>query len=309
MFGKRRTERIKRGFKSGIMALVVYAILICIVFLILYPLLVRLADMFKSFDDLVDKSVVFIPKKPTLERVKMAADGMKYWTSFTNTMLVCSMSALLQTIACSMIGYGFARTKVPFKRLLFGLVILTMLMPAPMLMPSFYVRFRFFDVLGIVKAIHGAPLNLLDSYGPFIILSITGLGFRNGLYIYLVRQFFRNMPKELEESGRIDGAGFIRIFFQIMLPNALPIMITVSLFSFSWQWTDQYFSSLFFKSNWVLSNALSLLTGYGHLRLDPVIINAVVSSGIILVVLPVLILYLFLQRFFIRGIERSGLTG
>ena len=176
-------------------------------------------------------------------------------------------------------------------------------------MPSLYMRFRFFDLFGIVSAVGGAPLNLLDSYWPFIILSVACLGFKNGLYIYLVRQFFRNMPKELEESGVIDGAGFLRIFYRIMLPNARPILITVFLFSFSWQWTDYYYSNLFFVSNQVLSKTLSMMTTYGDMMIDPVVVDAVISSAIFLVLVPIFLLYLVLQRFFIQGIERSGIVG
>ena len=290
-------------------SVMIYAILICIVFIILYPLFSYVSDMFMSFDDLMDSSVVYLPKELASTHVKLAVEGMDYWNAMGNSAVLCLLAAVLQMMVCTMVGYGFARYHFPFKRVAFAAVIFTMLAPVQLLMPSLYTRFNKFDLFGLFGLISGQPLRLLDSIWPFVIMSFLGLGTKNGLYIFIVRQFFRNMPKELEESGRIDGAGFLRIFFQIMVPNALTIIITVFLFAFSWQWTDPYWSNLFFNNFNVLPKALSILPNYGYYFLDPVTVTAMVHSGIILVILPILVLYLALQRFFIQGISRSGIVG
>ena len=299
-----------RRHATGFLAnTVIYLILISIVFLILYPLISQVSDMFKSRADLLDKSVVFIPKEPSLYVTQLAINGLDYVKSFLNTLKLSLTVAILQTLSCTVIGYGFARFKFPLRNLLFALVILTLLVPVQIVMPSFYVYFRNFDVFGIFQAVLGHPLNTIDHQFPFILLSVFGLGIKNGLYIFMLRQFFRGMPKELDEAGRIDGAGFLRIFGRIMLPNAVPIMITIFLFSFSWQWTDSFYSSIFFSDYQVLAQTLSSLTSYQSSYLDPVVRNAMMSAGIILCIAPLLLMYLFLQKFFIQGITRSGITG
>ena len=237
--------RLEQGAKKIVLNIFIYSILICICFLILYPLFSNISTMFKSRADLLDKSVVFLPKEPTTERIKQTLEGMAYGKVILNTTLLSGMVALLQVVSCTLIGYGFARFRFPGRRVLFAMVIFTMLVPVQLLMPSYYLQFQRFDLFGLIGLITGSPLRLLGTPWPFVLLSAMGLGFKNGLYIYFTRQFFINLPRELDESSRIDGAGFIRIFFQIMLPNALPVLITVFLFSFSWKWTDQYLTALY----------------------------------------------------------------
>lgn len=289
--------------------LLIYVILLCVVFLILYPLASNVSAMFKSFNDLVDKSVVFIPREPSLERIRSTIDIMDYWVALLSSMMLCAGQALLQMVACALAGYGFARFQFPFKKFWFALAILTMLIPTALLMPSLFMKFRFFDLLGISRLLTGNTLNLIGTPVPLLIMSIFCMGTKNGLYIYLVRQFFMNMPKELEESGRIDGAGVMCIFTRIMLPNAIPILITVFMFSFSWQWTDVYWTELFMPEFVGVSNAISHLSTYGQGNIDPIVRTATMNTGVILAIIPILVLFLFLQRFFVQGVERSGLVG
>ena len=286
-----------------------YFILICIVFLILYPFFSHIAACFKSGEDLLDESVLYIPREPNLARIKMVNQLMKYATAFLNTTLLPMACGVLQTLSCLAIGYGFARYAFPLKRVLFGLVILTMIIPIQVIMTSLFVGFMNVDVFGLGTWIFGQPLNTIDTPIPFLILSVFGLGFKNGLYIFLFRQFFRGMPNELEEAALIDGTGYWGVFSKIMLPNAWPMMITVFLFSFSWQWTDSYYTLIFFKEHWVLSVALSYLKTYQGVYFDPAEGAAVLSTGLIFIVIPLFVLYAFLQKFFIQGIEHSGIVG
>ncbi len=286
-----------------------YALLICIAFLILFPLVEHISGSFMSKDDLLNESVLYIPKSPTLSRYKTAIQLMEYGKSFLNSFMLSALCALLQAASCLLIGYGFARFEFPFRKLLFGIVIFTIIMPIQVIITPLFLKFRFVDIFGIFKAVLGQPLNLLDSYWPFIALSIFGLGFKNGLYIYLFRQFFRGLPRELEEAGLIDGTGFWGIFYRIMLPNSFPMIVTVLLFSFSWQWVDNYYTAVFFKEYRVLSLALSYLKSFVELYMTPVESASVMSAGLLLIILPLVVLYVFLQRFFIQGLERSGIVG
>lgn len=155
--------------------------------------------------------------------------------------------------------------------------------------------------------------NFINTYVPMIILSATGLAFKNGLYIFMLRQFFRGVPDSLEESAYIDGSGTFRTFLQIILPMSVPMMITVFLFSFSWQWTDDFYTTLFFPADRVMLMPdivdvipASLQTG-GAVKAQ--FETAIRNTSGLLIIAPLIIMYLFCQRYIIQGIERSGITG
>ena len=183
--------------------------------------------VFLDFEDLIDPTVNYIPKNPTLTTLKETIVATNYWSALFNTSLLSLLSALLQTFTCAFIGYGFANFKFPGRRLLFAVTIGILIIPPQLLMSPYYAKFRFFDLFGIMKGITGSSLNLINSYWPFVLLSLTGLGIKNSLYIYLFRQYYSNMPKQLEEAGYVDGAGTLHIFFRIILLNAKRLMITV----------------------------------------------------------------------------------
>ena len=148
---------------------------------------------------------------------------------------------------------------------------------------------------------------------PFVLMGLTCTGLKNGLYVFLLRQYFLGMPKELEEAAYVDGAGPLKAFATIMLPGAVPMMVTVFLFSCVWQWLDSLYSSVFFQE---IKTMTSALTGLGHVNdmtgmgvSDPMAITLIKYAGIVLLILPMVVLYLFCQRYFVESIERSGLVG
>ena len=154
-------------------------------------------------------------------------------------------------------------------------------------------------------------ISLMNTYFPMVFLSLGGLAFKNGLYIFLLRQFFRGIPDELEESAYMDGSGTFRTFVQIILPLSVPMMITVFLFAFCWQWTDDFYTSLFFNSTNVnlLVNMVnipsSLQTQYAGQGLY---YSAIRNTCGLLIILPLVVLYSFCQRFLVQGIEHSGIA-
>ena len=155
-------------------------------------------------------------------------------------------------------------------------------------------------------------INLMNTNIPLIILSLGGLAFKNGLYIFLLRQFFRGIPDELEESAYMDGSGTFRTFIQIILPLSIPMLITVFLFSFSWQWTDTFYVGMFFKT----SNAPEVLSQ--AIRVPPSLTATGAAAGPyntaafntyrLLIIVPLVVLYSFLQKFLVQGIEHSGIA-
>ncbi len=155
--------------------------------------------------------------------------------------------------------------------------------------------------------------NLINTYAPMVLMSLSGLAFKNGLYIFMLRQFFSGIPDSLEESAYIDGSGTFRTFLQIILPMSVPMMITVFIFAFSWQWTDDFYTTTFFPSNKVLlmPDIISKIPpqlqtgGAVQGKFESAIVN---TSGL-LIIMPLVIMYVFCQQYIIQGIERSGITG
>ena len=180
--------------------------------------------------------------------------------------------------------------------------------------------FKFFDLIpsgatGIwARFQDGNGISLIGTYWPLIILSLGGLAFKNGLYIFMLRQFFRGVPDELEESAYIDGSGIMRTFFTIILPLSVPMMITVFLFSFSWQWTDQFYTNLFFSSSsselWLMPDIVSKIPPSLNLVYpgQNLYESAIRNTGGLMIIAPLIVMYLFCQRYLVQGIERSGLT-
>lgn len=285
-----------------------------ICFIILQPLLTKISVSFMAESDLYDASVEYIPREFTLINYKNALASMEYGTVFLRTMGLSLLTSLLQLISCTIVGYGFARFKFPFKNTLFMLVIFVLLIPPQTLMLPLFFHFRFFDFFGLIELITGNKgINLLDTMWPFILTSLTAQGFKNGLYIFLMRQYFSGMPVELEEAAYIDGCSVFKTFYKIMIPSAVPMMVTVFLFGFVWQWTDSFYSNLYLSKFQVMATSLGTLAGKAFSTdlsfVSPALVSMVNNTGTILVIIPLFIIYFFAQRYFVESIERSGIVG
>lgn len=287
-------------------------LLIGISYVILFPFFAKISGSFMSPEDFVDVTVKLIPKYPTLATYKAILAENGYFTALFNTLTLSVLCGLIQTFVCCLIGYGLAKFKFKGNKIIFFLVIFTMVVPHRTLQLSMFMHFRYFDILGIIELIKGEALNLCNSYWPLALLSLGGLAFKNGLYIFMMRQFFQGVPDELEESAYIDGSGTFRTFLTIILPLSVPMMITIFLFAFSWQWTDNFYTTVFFtKSQMVLMPDIvavpaSLTSDYAGMNMYE---SAIKNTCGLLILLPLLIMYIFLQRYLIGGIERSGIVG
>lgn len=294
-------------------------IIIGICFTILKPLFLKVCVSFMEEQDLYDASVKYVAKHFTVNNYLLALSGMDYWKVLFRTIVLSAGVALVQLIACLLTAYGFARFRFPFKKVLFACVIFTLIVPPQVIMLPLFMKYRFFDVFGIIEAITGSSVNLIDTYWPFFIQACTTMGLRNSLYIYMLRQFFKGMPKELEEAAYVDGCGRLRTFIQVTVPSAVPMMVTVFLFGFVWQWTDSFYTSLYLNQTQVMSTSLSNLAvnaysqyeGYGGTMtfISPAFVSMINNTGTVLAIIPLIILYVICQRYFIEGIERSGIVG
>lgn len=293
-----------------------YLLLIGLAFLILYPLLVKLSNSFMSPQDLIDGTVRFIPRQFTWFNYKTVIEYTSFFKGLSNTFGISFLSGIIQMLVCTMVGYGLARFNFKGKSVIFSLVVLTILIPPQTYMISLYMKFSFFDLFGLMSTFTGGTVRLMDSMWPMAILSMIGFGFKNGLYILIMRQYFKGIPKELEEAAYVDGSGLFRTFSMIILPLSFSMMITIFVFSFSWQWTDSFYSSMFFSQFKLLSN--SLLVGFEGLMLEGATLGlkqgqpltaTLTNTMSLLVVVPLIIVYLFAQKYLVEGIEHSGIVG
>lgn len=286
-------------------------------FLILQPILNKISVSFMTEQDIYNPIVISIPEHFTTGNYQLAAQLMSYGTALKNSLIVSFTIAILQVGVATLVGYGFARFEFPLKKFWFACVILMILIPPQTISSSLHLRFRFFDILGIIKLVKGETLNLRGSWVPYYLMSAGCMGLKNGLYIYLIRQFFRNIPKELEEAAYVDGCGTLKTFVAIMLPDAKPILTSCFLFSFVWQWTDGFYSKMFLGSMKLVSTSLSRIVdslGAYMQRLMGIKVtvsvaysNAVLSTGTLMIILPLIILYLFAQRGFVESLSSSGI--
>jgi multiple sugar transport system permease protein len=300
-------------------------LLIGMSYVMLYPLLYMLSNAFKPAEQAYDPSVIWIPKSLTLANFVDAVKAMKYGSTFINTMFVSVVSSLLGMITCLMAGYGFARFKFKERNLLFLLVILTLIIPPQTTMIPTYMQLRYFDGFGILKLINlitggNIHINLIDSVWSMYLPAILGMGIRSGLYIFIFRQFFRGMPKELEDAALIDGCGVHGTFWRIMVPNAGAALLTVFLFSIVWYWNDYYYASMYMPGHPTMSVMLSRIrdaltavaageTGISSGGNDLYTYMTRIQAASLLAIAPLLALYTVAQKYFVESIDRTGIVG
>ncbi len=323
-------------FQSVVVKIFRFVFLLGIAYVVLFPFFSKIAGSFMAPEDFIDVTVRLIPKNFSLDIYKAIWTDLDYVEALVNTVLISGGLAVLQTFVCCFIAYGLAKYKFRGNGLVFMLVMITMIIPHRTLASSMSMNFTYFDICGILSFLSGGAsvgiesidavlsqinileladhsINLKNTIWPFIILAGTGLAFKNGLYVFMLRQFFRGIPDSLEESAYIDGSGDFRTFIQIILPMSVPMMITVFLFAFCWQWTDTFYTGMFFTSakeaplmlSQIIAIPKSLDTEYAGKNLYE---TAIRNTGAIMIIAPLVIVYIFLQRYLVEGIERSGLT-
>lgn len=307
-----QTKSFLNSVKNFLVNLLRAAILIGVGYVILSPVIGIIVNSISSNKDAYNPMVFVLPQFPTLERYSLVIERMNYFPTMFKDLLYTLTLTALQLLVCSMVGYGFARFDFPFKKLLFGCVVVMIVIPAHTIMLPLYMTFKSFDPFGIVSTIKGTP-GIMGTVVPMYIMTLLGCGVRSGLYIYIFNQFFRGLPKEIEEAALVDGCGVWYTYFRIMLINAMPAVITVAVFSIVWQFNDTFYAKLFLISeDVVISKKISSLQAVianADKILDTTIQELYLDAGIVLIILPILIIYLVLQKYFIEGVERSGIVG
>ncbi len=293
-------------------------LLIGICYLVIYPILITLITSFMTSADVYDPTVILIPKSFNVSTYvvmwKYAKIPELYLASFSSSLIF----ALMQMCSCMLVAYGLARFKFKGNNLIFLLCIFTLMVPIQMLTSSMYFRYKTFNPLYMFS--FGEQLSLIPNvdltrgWTAIGLLSATATMYRNGLFVFLLRQYFVNQPKELEEAAYIDGAGAFRTFVQVMLPSALPMLVTVFLFAFVWQYNDKYYISILNPSAKVMATQITSMgsayaSGILGAASDGVLSTLYQSACTVMHIAPIVILYCFCQKSFVQSIERSGMVG
>ncbi|MBE6809697.1 MAG: carbohydrate ABC transporter permease [Ruminococcaceae bacterium] len=295
------SKKTKMRIKKWPLSILRFVIIFGLAFIILEPFVYKILMAFMHPDDLLDSTVWIVPRIGSTYYWQQALEQMKLPQSALNTFLLSLIVGVLQVFSCTMVGYGLARFNFKGNKLAFFVVILIMLVPVQVISIARYLDFNYLNIFGKV-------VSLTDTFWPVIILSTTGLGIKQGLYIYMMRELFRSLPVSIEEAAYIDGAGPIKTFTSVMLPNARTTMATVFVFSFCWQWTDTTYSSLYFNEMPVLANVVETMYIRVGLNPDPLATGILRNAAAILIMLPLIVLFVFGQKLLVKSMALSGLA-
>ncbi len=280
-----------------------YLLLIAIGFVYLYPLLFMFVTSIKSPQDLLNPMVQWVPTELYLGNYVKAFRVLNYPVNLMNTVLVSVAPSLIQTLVCSVIGYGLARYRFPGKHLIMGLILATFIIPPQTTVIPQMLTYRQLGLLG----------NILS----LILPATFGQGYRSAIFILIFYQMFVTMPKVLEEAARLDGASDWLVFVRIAMPTAIPAYVISIIFSIVWYWNETYLTVIFLEGGiQTLPMQLAKFTQAYENLYPPGMVNifdrineAVKMSGTFLNILPLLLMYFVMQKWFVESVERTGITG
>jgi multiple sugar transport system permease protein len=299
-----------RGFLFGnrtgyglVFNIILYLLLIAIGFVYLYPLLFMFVTSLKSPADLLNPMVQWIPTEFYAGNYEKAFRVLDYPAKLASSILISLVPSIFQTIVCSLVGYGLARYRFWGKKIIFVLILATFIIPAQNTVIPQMLTYRSYGLLGNVMAL--------------ILPAVMGQGYKSAIFILIFYQTFVSLPKVLEEAARLDGASNLEIFFKIAVPAAIPSYIIALIFSTVWYWNETYLTVIFLEGG-IQSLPMQLskfVQAYENLY-PPGTINifdrlneAVKLSGTVLNILPLLVMYFILQKWFVESVERTGLGG
>ena len=297
--------------------------LIGICYLFLFPILYSVSLAIRHPNTVNDPSIIWIPKSISFESIKMALKLMHYGESLLLTFVMTFFSTIGTVLSCALVGYGLSRFKFKTKPFLWAIVILMIVLPPQLLTIPQFLNYRYFDFGGLLKIL--APVTGIESINltngnvsvlTFIIPSFFASGLKSGLFIFIFRQFFSGMHREIEEAARVDGCNALGIFIKMALPLSIPAVTTVTLFSVVWHWNEYYSSTIYFLGDVkpisvMLKNLSSLLLSDNSALImqSADLLRTYIAAGTLLTILPLLIFYVFTQRYFVESIESTGLVG
>jgi len=292
-----------RSSYGAIFTIVLYLLLIALGFVYLYPLLFMFVTSLKSPTDLLNPMVQWIPTEVYTGNYVKAWRVLSYPNTLVNSILVSVIPSLIQAAVCSVIGYGLARYRFKGKGLIFALIMATFIIPAQNTAIPQMLTFKRLGLLGNVFAI--------------ILPALFGQGYRSAIFILIFYQTFMSLPKVLEEAARLDGASDLKVFLLVGLPAAVPAFIVSIIFSTVWYWNESYLTLMFLEGGVQtlpmqlakFTQAYENLYPSGMVNIFERLNEAVKLAGTFLNILPLLVMYFVLQKWFVESVEMTGITG
>ncbi len=296
LFGDRRRY-------GAVFMVLLYLLLIAIGFIYLYPLLFMFVTSLKSPNDLLNPMVQWVPTEFYLGNYFKAYRVLDYPATLAASILISVVPSVIQAAVCSLIGYGLARYRFRGKNLVFILILATFIIPAQNTVIPQMLAYKSLGLLGNILAL--------------ILPASLGQGYKSAIFILIFYQTFLSVPKSLEEAARLDGASDLRIFQEVALPAAAPAFIISIIFSTVWYWNETYLTVIFLEGG--LQSLPMQLTKFvqayenlyppGTVNIFDRLNEAVKLSGTFLNILPLLVMYFVLQKWFVESVERTGITG
>lgn len=304
----------KKKAKSIITSLLRYLFLIAFSYILLYPILYMISHAIRDPLFYLDPTVTWIPKAYSFVQFENAWVVLRMPTSFFNSVTVLVVSSLISIISCGVAAYGLACFDFRGKGILNALLIVLILVPTSMTLIPNYVNYYNFDMLGIFGLIEkifkiDIETNILGTYWAVYLPALTAVGLKSGISIYIYRQFYRALPKELFEAAWIDGAGPIKTYAAIVLPTSSVAALTVSLLSIIWYWNDYYTSQMFLPNKETMTMRLNDYFYKNNGWWDTLVTVDSFLAACLIFIAPTLIMYLFLQKKFIASIAATGIVG
>lgn len=285
-------------------------------FMIIQPLITRFSVSLMAAEDLYDSTIRLLPRNVTLDNYRIVAELTSMPNSMINTAWISLVMSICQVISTTLVAYGFARYEFPLKKFWFACVVLLIIIPPQTIQTALFMSFTHFDIFGIFKATTGSDINLRSSLIPYTVMCLTCMGLKDGLYIYMMRQYFKSVPESLEEAAYVDGCGTMHTFVKIMLPDAVPTIASCFLFSFVWQWTDLFYTRNFISGYKIYSRELSNITSimskyFARNATENVTVPLgrqmqLIGIGVFICCVPLIILYAFTQKTFVQSLTMTG---
>lgn len=290
-------RKVSPGFTLAMTAAVLGAVIMMV------PFAWGALTSFKPSAEYLRIPPTWLPEQWTLDGYELALYRGNILTGLKNSFIVAGISTVLMVLSAVLAGYAFARLRFPFNRVIFMIVLATMMIPWPVTLLPLFIMMVKFPLAGGNDIFGSGGRGLVDTYEGLILPS---LGFAYGTY--LMREFFKALPAELEDAARVDGAGELRILFQIMVPLSKPAMAALSIIAFQNNWNS-------FIWPLVMTNKPSMAVVQIVLQQLQLISSPTdrlfirwdaVNAGGLLSLIPLAIFFLFFQRYFIRGIAMTG---
>lgn len=262
-----------------------------VLIVILYPAVWMLMSTFKPSNQIVG-NVSLLPSEFTVANYTKALSGIggvSFWTFFQNSLLLAVLSVVGVTISCSLAAYAFARVSFPGRTVFFACMIATLLLPFHVVIIPQYIVFN--------------ALGMVNTYWPLLLGKFLAA---DAFFVFLMVQFMRNLPLELDEAARIDGAGHARIFTAIMLPLMKPALVTSSIFAFIWSWNDFFGPLLYLKSPQMYTLPIALRQFVDQTSVSD---YGAQMAMAMLALVPVMLFFFAFQRYLVGGVATQGLKG